>query len=144
MDRRIKRSEGPLALLPFFGISLFVMGILLFSGHPGFAASSPFQVDYPSSLHSGDPLKIRVSFAKPPPPHVFYLLEVMVDGQPAAMADLSEERTTWVTVPPQKEGLHHLSVIWRNPPDGTPFTLSRDLSVGPKGGPTSGEGAPLN
>ena len=73
------------------------------------------------------------SFPLRPPPHAFYQLEVTVDGQPVAMADLSEERSTWVTAPPLKEGLHHIAVIWRNPPGGSPFTSRQEISIPPKG-----------
>lgn len=133
MDRR---KTGTGSLLPstvFSGTTLMLLFFLLLSWRPGFAASPPFQVIYPPDLHSDDPLKIHVLFSAPPPPHVFYQLEVTVDGQPVAMADLSEERTTWVTAPPLKEGLHHLAVIWRNPPGGSPIINRQDLSILPKG-----------
>ncbi len=133
MDRR---KTGTGRLLPstvFFEAPLLLLFLLLLSWSQGFAASLPFQVLYPKSPLSGDPLKIHVLFPTPPPPQVFYQLEVTVDGQPVAMADLSEERTTWVTAPPLKEGLHHIAVIWKNPPGGSPITSRQDLSILPKG-----------
>jgi len=132
MDRR---KTGTGSLLPssvFFGATLLLLFLLLLSWSQGFAAALPFQVLYPKAPLSGDPLKIHVLFPTLPPPQVFYQLEVTVDGKPVAMADLSEERTTWVTAPPLKEGLHHIVVIWRNPPGGSPITSRKDLSILPK------------
>ena len=97
-----------------------------------FAASQSFRVVYPTEIHAGDPLKFHVTFSTPPPAHVFYMLEVTVDGQPVAMADLSEERSTWITAPPQKPGRHTLAVIWRNPPEGSPVSDREELFILPK------------
>ncbi len=115
-------------ILPYF----FLLFFLLIGHKPANATSQNFRVVYPAEVHSGDPFKIHVIFQNAPPSHVFYLLEVAVDGNPVAMADLSEERSTWITAPPQPPGRHQLAVIWRNPPGGSPVASRKDLVILPK------------
>ena len=128
-----RKAEGRtivlvMKLIPYF----FILTFLVATNGAGLAASEDFRVVYPTDLYAGNPLKIHVVFPSDPPSHVFYQLEVTVDGQPVAMADLSEERSTWITAPPQKSGRHRFSVIWRNPPGGMPIENGKDLFILPK------------
>ena len=128
-------KKGRIILSSIFAWALLAGLIFLFFSTMSARADQPlkrFQVHYPTPVHSGDPIKIQVRFSSQPPAHVFFQLELTVDGQPVAMADLSEERSTWITAPPQTAGIHHFAVIWRNPPEGSPEAIQTDLSVLPK------------
>jgi uncharacterized membrane protein len=90
-----------------------------------------FQVSFPKSVKAGAPIKVHVLFASEAPAHTFYKLQVDVDGQPVAMADLADERSSWITIEPQPTGGHTVSILWRNPPGRTPFSRSGSVMVLP-------------
>lgn len=94
-------------------------------------ANAPLAVSFPKSVHQGEALKIRITFPKPPPDREFYRLEVDVDSHPVALADLSEESSTWITVPAQAAGVHVVTVVWRNPPGGATEVQARTVKILP-------------
>ncbi len=128
----------------FLSALLFYLLIPSFSERNARAesASQGVTVTYPDHVGAGEAIKIRVRFSTPPPAHHFYKMEVIVDGQPVALVDISEESATWITAPGQQEGRHQIAVIWRNPPGGTPEKVLKDLSVLPKAASGTGHGSP--
>lgn len=102
-----------------------------------------FQMTLPEKSHTGEPIKIHVRFSTEAPSHAFFRLQVDVDGKPVAMADMSDERSSWITLEPQSAGRHEISIIWRNPPGGSPISQGQTLTVAsessPGPSPTAGD-----
>ena len=83
----------------------------------------------PGQIRSGQDFRISILFSSRPRPHHFFRLEVDVDGNPAALADMSRGKQTEVTVPPLKAGTHIVRVIWKNAPDHRPVTIEKPIVV---------------
>ena len=97
------------------------------------AAETPtFQAVFPTRLSPGAPLKIHVTFAHRPPDKTFYRLQVNIDDQPVAMADLWDEKSSWITVGAPGPGPHKTQILWRNPRSGSPVSRSGIVTVAPE------------
>jgi len=134
-DREAPRSNGVVNGLA--GLAAYLL-FGLFHPAPSVARAAneaSFQVAFPEKAHTGEPIKIHVRFTTKASPHAFYRLQIDVDGQPVAMADMSDERSSWITLEPQSAGRHRVSITWRNPPGASPISQSRTLVVSPGNSP---------
>lgn len=118
-------------LLPMAGLGLFLLVSLSPSLLPQALAEpgAGFKVIFPKKTQEKDPIKIHVTLSPDARRHAFNRLQVNLDGQPIAMADMSEERSTWITLAPQSPGPHLITVIWRNPPGEPPISRSDSVTV---------------
>lgn len=114
------------------GAAYCLLQPLIPGGVPGTQAAEtpPFQAVFPARLSPGAPLKIHVTFAHRPPDKTFYRLQVNIDGQPVAMADMWDEKSSWITVGTPGPGPHKAQVLWRNPRSGSPVSRSGIVTVG--------------
>jgi hypothetical protein len=115
------------------GIGLFLLFSLFSPILPLALAEtvSGFQVTFPKEAKEKDPIKLHVTLSPDASRHEFNRLQINLDGQPVAMADMSEERSSWITLAPQSPGTHLITVIWRNPPGGSPLSRSASVTVLP-------------
>jgi hypothetical protein len=140
MDRRLRNTGAesitPRGVRPWWTACVSLLGLvflvpaIVWAAGPG--TDLPLlAVTFPKSVRQGEALKIRIKFPNPPPAREFYRLEVDVDSHPVALADLSEESSTWITVPAQPAGDHTISIVWRNPPGGSSEVQTKTVEVLP-------------
>lgn len=130
--RRFPVSGAIPVSFPVGWLALLTALFFLLPAPPRVRADFPFLVTIPSRIAPDKAVKLRVRFETPPPSHAFYRLQVNVDGKPVAMADLSAERSTWITLEPQFPGHHRIEVIWRNPTGGAPLSRTVGILVAPE------------
>ncbi|MHB8421621.1 MAG: hypothetical protein ACYDAM_02460 [Leptospirales bacterium] len=114
------------------GLSAYLIcsGMLLGASFSAVAAEQgKMTLVLPRQIHSAQDFQISVLFSSTPRPHHFFRLEIDIDGNPSALADLSSGNRTEVTLPPVRPGTHILKVVWKNTPDHHPVIIEKPIVV---------------